>query len=121
MELLNKSKNLNEKEFITRVENGYLLYVRYTYEKNGEKYLLFYKLQREPIKKFPYFLEILEGVEDADFEWGYCTEREAKVEFKNIQKALEYLKKKEEFKIEDWSYSKIGKKDFEKSRKQDTK
>lgn len=121
MEVLNKTNNLDEKKFITMLENGYLLEVRYRYEKNGEKYLLVYRLQRYPLRKFPYpyLLEILEGIENADFEWGDCTEREAKIEFKSTRKALEYLRKKEDFKIEDWRYGKVGKKDFEKNKKSD--
>jgi hypothetical protein len=116
MELLNKSKNLDEKEFIIRLENGYMLEVRYSYEKDKKTFLLFYILQRVKSNMYPYALTILEGIEDADFQWGYCTERESKIQFQSIKKALDYLKRKEEFKIEDWSYSKAGKKDFEKDK-----
>jgi hypothetical protein len=120
MELLNKSKNLDEKEFIMRAENGYTLYVQYSYIKEGEKHLLFYILSRYPTKRlfYEYELEILEGIENFDFQDGVCTEREARIEFHSIQKQIEYLKKKEDFKIEDWRYSKQGKNDFEKDRKE---
>jgi len=34
MKLINKSKNLDEKDFIMRLQNGYILFVEYEYLKN---------------------------------------------------------------------------------------
>lgn len=105
LNLLNQSKNLTEETFIVRLQNGYVLYVKYEYESNGQKYQLEYNLCRFRRNEGDiYLLTIQAG--DPNYVWEPPDQRDEKYEFDSPQEAIKFLKEKECFNISDWGYRK---------------
>ncbi len=110
MNVIDKPKNLTEKEFTNKLENGYTLFVRYKYSRGSDSYLLIYQISRQRNTAYPYVLTIEEGSQDFDYALDVCSERDMVIKFISIEKAITYLKNKEDFKIEDWTYTSEGRK-----------
>jgi hypothetical protein len=85
----------------------HVLSASYRKKVKGRTLLLEYSLRPNDDSPFYDFILIIEeGFEDHDLYLDECSERYENVEFLSIDKALEFLKKKESFKLTDWQYSK---------------
>src|SRR3989344_3417923 len=103
MKLINKSKNLDEKDFIMRLQNGYILFVEYEYEENNKQFEIYYTLLRYKDEgKSIFLLTIRAG--DPNYWWEPADQRDERYEFSSSEESLKFLKEKENFKISDWGY-----------------
>lgn len=101
MKTLNRTKSLDDKSFILRLQNGYTLFVEYELEEDGKKYELHYTLWRN--KDDDNYILIIESG-DLVHVWEPADKRDERHVFKSPEEAIKFLEKKEDFKILDWGY-----------------
>ena len=105
MKVENRPRNLNEDDFIMRIQNGYRLKIRYKYERGKKAFYLNYTTCRDKSDKRDYYWL---NIEEGDYEDSYQDHpdiRDERHEFSTPKELLNFLKKVENFKLEDWGWN----------------